>query len=114
MLHPGKAPMSHRETITVPCPGGSRPEASGASFVQSRQRVCSGRRCGLPRASFVLMPATLRTLRHRSMVHFYDRFPDQFCGQSKIAIYGAGTLTHSRAWRPEHATWHSGFAGQTV
>lgn len=114
MLHPGTAPVSHRETITVLCPGGSWPEASGASFAQSTRRACSGRRGGLPCASFVLMPATLRTQRHRSMVHFWDRFPDQFCGQSKIAIYGAGTLTRARAWRPQHATWRSGFAVQLV
>ncbi|BBJ37919.1 hypothetical protein SSPO_006370 [Streptomyces antimycoticus] len=83
-LHPGKAFMSHRETITVRC------------------------------ASFVLMSATLRTQRHRHMVHFYDKFPDQFRGQTKIVIYRAGTLTRSRAWHSEHATWRCGFVGQTV
>ena len=34
--------MSHRETITVLRPGGSWPEASGASFAQSGRRVRSG------------------------------------------------------------------------
>lgn len=44
---------------------------------------------------FVFVPATLRTRWRRSLVHFQDRFLDQFCGQSKIATYGAGTLTRS-------------------
>lgn len=96
--------------IEPPLQGPQKERSPWASFAPSRRRVCSGMRCGLPYASFLLMRATLRTQWHQSMVHFYEKFPDQFCGQSKIAIYGTGTVTRSRSWRSEHATWRSGFA----
>lgn len=42
---------------------------------------------------------------------FLSQIPRPILRAGKIAIYGAGALTHSRAWKPEHATWRSRLYG---
>jgi hypothetical protein len=52
LLRMGKVPVRPADTVAVPCPGGSRPEASEASFAPSGRRVRSGRRRALPCVAF--------------------------------------------------------------